>query len=106
MCIRDSTWTGGNVALHVRPEPMVFMDHDTGKSRWLDDNDVRQCGALVLTFVANRAAPAYAPLFSEASASGEFSLDWGFGKRGVVMHYAWATLSPVQGGQLCRFKPG
>ena len=102
----SDTWTGGNLALHLRPEPLVFMDHDTGKSRWLEESDLSQCGALVLTAVANRAAPAYAPLFSQASASGEFSLDWGFGARGQVMHYAWATLSPVQDGQLCRFKPG
>jgi len=102
----SDTWTGGNLALHLRPEPLVFMDHDTGKSRWLQESDLSQCGALVITAVANRAAPAYAPLFSQAGASGEFSLDWGFGARGVVMHYAWAVLSPVQDGQLCRFKPG
>lgn len=100
----SDTWTGGNVALHLRPEPMVFMDNDTGKSRWLKESDLRQCGALVLTAFDNRASPAYASLFSRADASGEFSLDWGFGPRGQVMHYAWAVLSPVQDGSLCRFK--
>ncbi len=102
----SDTWTGGNVALHLRPEPMVFMDHDTGKSRWLDESDLSRCGALVLTAFAERASPAYATLFSRADASGEFSLDWGFGPRGKVMHYAWAVLGPVQDGSLCRFKAG
>ena len=100
----SDTWTGGNVALHLRPEPMVFMDNDTGKSRWLKESDLSQCGALVLTAFSDRASPTYAPLFGRATASGEFSLDWGFGRRGRVMHYAWATLSPVQDGALCRFK--
>lgn len=99
------TWTGGNLALHLRPEPMVFMDHSLYKSRWLRESDITQCGALVLTTIAQRASPAYAPLFSRASATGEFPLDWGFGKRGKMLDYAWAVVSPVQNGRLCRFKP-
>jgi hypothetical protein len=99
------TWTGGNIALHLRPEPMVFIDHSLYKSRWLREDDITQCGALVLTTIAQRASPAYAPLFGRASATGEFLLDWGFGKQGKVLDYAWAVVSPVQGGQLCRFKP-
>jgi hypothetical protein len=98
------TWTGGNLALHLRPEPMVFIDHDTHKSRWLRESDLTECGALVLTTVERRSTPAYAPLFRHASATGEFVLDWGFGERGKVLDYAWAVLTPVQNGRLCRFK--
>ena len=96
------TWTGGNLALHLRPEPMVFIDHDLNKARWLKETDLTQCGALVLTTVAGKSSPAYAPLFQRASAIGEFTLDWGFGARGRLMNYAWAVLTPAQNGPRCR----
>ncbi|WHZ11416.1 MAG: hypothetical protein OJF60_001855 [Burkholderiaceae bacterium] len=100
----SDTWTGGNIALHLRPEPMVFMDHDRRKTPWLSDEDVRRCGALVLVPREKSTNPAYAPLYREAIAQGQTQLDWGFGKRGVVVHYVWAVIRPADDGRLCRFK--
>ncbi|MBS0316091.1 MAG: glycosyltransferase family 39 protein [Proteobacteria bacterium] len=100
----SDTWTGGNIALHLRPEPMVFIDHDPHKSPWLSDRDVHDCGALVLVPQGKSADPAYAPLYREAMAQGQTQLDWGFGKRGIVVHYVWAVIEPADDGRLCRFK--
>ena len=101
----SDTWTGGNLALHLRPEPVVFIDHDTGKSRWVEESDLSQCGALVLTAVTTSTTPAYSSLFSQASATGQLLLHWGHGRRGEEMHYAWAILSPIQNGRPCKFRP-
>lgn len=98
-----NNWLGGNVLLHVRPEPTLLIDNDSLTSPWLSRQDVASCGALVLTTVAEMTLPAYATLFNEATATGTFALNWGHLPRGEVVHYAWAIKSPEQGQPACRF---
>jgi len=83
-------WLGGNVLLHTRPEPTLLIDNDTVISPWVNRHDIASCGALVLTTVADKALPSYADLFSQATATGLFSLAWG----NTTVDYAWAILSP------------
>lgn len=97
-----NNWLGGNVLLHTRPEPTVLIDNDSVTSPWVNRQDVANCGALVLTSVEERALPAYADLFSAASATGQFALNWGHPPRGAVVQIAWAILSPEPTATACR----
>jgi len=96
-------WLGGNVLLHVRPEPTVLIDNDTLISPWVNRQDVASCGALVLVSVEEMALPAYSSLFSKASATGTFTLNWGHPPRGEVVQIAWAIQSPEPNQPPCRF---
>jgi len=96
-------WLGGNVLLHTRPEPTLLIDNDSVISPWVNRQDVANCGALVLTTVADKALPIYADVFRQASATGIFSLTWGRPPRGAVVDYAWAILSPEANAAPCRF---
>jgi len=95
-------WLGGNVLLHTRPEPMVLIDNEDITSPWLNRDDVAACGALVLTSIADKAMPIYADLFKQASATGAFTLNWGYAPHGKIMDYAWAILSPEPNAAPCR----
>lgn len=97
------TWLGGNVLLHTRPEPTLLMDNNTAISPWVHRQDIASCGALVLTELAEKDLPTYSPLFSQATATGTFSLNWGHTSHGQVMQYAWAVLSPEANAAPCRF---
>lgn len=92
-------WLGGNVLLHTRPEPTLLIDNDTVISPWVNRQDVASCGALVLTTVADKALPTYADLFSQASVTGTFALQWG----SEPVQTAWAILSPEANAAPCRF---
>jgi 4-amino-4-deoxy-L-arabinose transferase-like glycosyltransferase len=96
-------WVGGNVLLHVRPEPTLLIDNDTVISPWVSRQDIASCGALVLTTVADKATPVYADLFKQAGSIGKFSIDWGTAPGGKVVSYAWAILSPESNATPCRF---
>ena len=97
----SDVWTGGNVLLHLRPEPSLFIDNNIAESPWVNANDVAACGAFILT-VKSDPNP-YLLLFNQASASGEFSLTWGRAPRGKEVHYAWAIKSAIPGQAACRF---
>lgn len=96
-------WLGGNVLLHVRPEPTMLIDNDPLISPWVNRQDVASCGALVLVSVEERALPTYAALFSTASATGTFALNWGHPPRGEVVQIAWAIQAPEPNQPPCRF---
>ena len=95
-------WLGGNVLLHTRPEPIVLIDNEDITSPWVNRQDVAACGALVLTSIADKTTPTYADLFKQASATGAFTLNWGYAPHGKIMDYAWAILSPEPNAAPCR----
>jgi hypothetical protein len=99
----SDTWTGGNVLLHVRPEPTLFIDNNLEESPWVNAHDVAACGAFIITIKSETLPNAYSILFSQASAKGEFSLAWGHGPRGKDVQYAWAIKPPIPGEANCRF---
>ncbi len=96
-------WNGGNVLLHARPEPTLFIDNNVQESPWVNAHDVAACGAFILTVKPETLPNVYSPLFSQASAKGEFSLTWGRAPQGEILHYAWAIKPPVPGEAACRF---
>jgi 4-amino-4-deoxy-L-arabinose transferase-like glycosyltransferase len=99
----SDTWNGGNVLLHVRPEPIVFIDNNAEESPWVNAHDVAACGAFILTIKPETVPNAYSLLFSQASVKGEFSLAWGHAPRGKDVHYMWAIKPPIPGEAPCRF---
>jgi hypothetical protein len=99
----SDTWTGGNVLLHARPEPTLFIDYDAQASPWVNSHDVAACGAFIIIIKPETDPGDYSPLFSQASAKGEFSLTWGHAPRGKEMHYMWAINPLVPGEETCRF---
>ncbi len=96
-------WTGGNILLHVRPEPTLLIDNTPEESPWVNAHDVAACGAFILTIKSEITPTAYSVLFSQAAAKGEFSLTWGHAPRGKTLHYVWAIMPPVPGETACRF---
>ncbi len=96
-------WLGGNALLHVRPEPTLLIDNNTVISPWVNRDDVASCGALVLTTIADKTSSVYDDLFKQASATGTFTLLWGYPPHGEVVNYAWAILSPRLNAAPCRF---
>ncbi len=92
------TWLAGNVLLHTRPEPTVLLNNDLGISTWLNQQDVANCGAILLTTMQDRSAKPYSALFERAVATGSFPLQWGKSSR----EYAWAILSPESNAKYCR----
>jgi hypothetical protein len=99
----SDAWTGGNVLLHARPEPTLFIDNNVQESPWVNAHDVAACGAFILTIKSETVTKDYSLLFSQASAKGEFSLTWGHAPRGKDMYYMWAIMLPVPGEAACRF---
>ncbi|MDD2660285.1 MAG: glycosyltransferase family 39 protein [Methylococcales bacterium] len=98
----SDTWTGGNVLLHARPEPALFIDNNVQEAPWVNASDVAACGAFIITVKPEMVPNPYSLLFSQASAKGEFSLAWGRPPLGKEMHYMWAIASPVPGAGVCR----
>lgn len=99
----SDTWTGGNVLLHARPEPILLMDNNAEISPWVNANDVAACGAFIITIKSEPISGAYSLLFSQASTKGEFSLAWGRPPLGINVDYMWAIKPPISGGATCRF---
>lgn len=99
----SDVWTGGNVLLHVRPEPTLFIDNNVEEAPWVNARDVDACGALILAVKSEIDSSSYAHLFSQAVQKGEFSLAWGHGARGKELHYIWAIKPRVSGEAVCRF---
>jgi hypothetical protein len=97
-----NTWLGGNVLLHARSELTLLIDNNTVISPWVSRQDVASCGALVLTDV-KKGFTRFAYLFRLASATGTFSLNWGYAPRGEVVQLAWAVLAPEPNQPPCRF---
>jgi hypothetical protein len=97
-----NTWLGGNLLLHARPEPTLLIDNNTVISPWVNHQDVASCGALVLTDV-EKDFTKFTDLFRLASATGTFSLNWGYAPRGEVVQLAWAVLIPEPNQPPCRF---
>ncbi|MFA6051004.1 MAG: glycosyltransferase family 39 protein [Methylobacter sp.] len=101
--IVSDNWAGGNVLLHARPEPTLFIDNNIKESPWVNAHDVATCGAFILTAKSETEPNPYPLLFSQASAKGEFSLTWGHAPRGKEVQYLWAITPPVPGEAPCRF---
>jgi 4-amino-4-deoxy-L-arabinose transferase-like glycosyltransferase len=106
----SDTWMGGNVLLHTRPEPALLMyeptlliNNESAISPWVNLQDVENCGALVLTTIAEKDLPFYSTLFSQATATGTFLLNWGHTPHEETVKYAWAILSPESNHNTCRF---
>ncbi|MGZ8184163.1 MAG: glycosyltransferase family 39 protein [Methylobacter sp.] len=99
----SDAWTGGNVLLHARPEPALFIDNKVQEAPWVNAHDVDACGAFILTAKSETDPNPYALLFSQASVKGEFSLIWGRGARGKEVHYLWAIKPRIPGEASCKF---
>jgi len=101
--IVSNTWIGGNLLLHLRPEPSVFVDYTPIESPWVSSQDLDACGGFIIINKDKYNPQSYRELFKQASVSGEFSIDWGHIPQGRQLHYRWAIKSPQNKGQFCRF---
>jgi len=100
-------WTGGNVLLHMRPEPTLFIDNNVQESPWVNARDVASCGAFIITSKSETVSGTYSRLFSQASVKGEFALAWGSPPLGKDVFYLWAIKPRIPGEAPCRFaSPG
>ncbi|MEI6065863.1 MAG: glycosyltransferase family 39 protein [Methylococcaceae bacterium] len=99
-----NTWLGGNIMLHIRPEPTLLIDNNTIISPWVSRQDIASCGALVLTTGAEKASPDYSALFDPALIIGTFSLPWGHAPQGTVEEYTWAILAPEPNQPACKLR--
>ncbi len=95
-------WSGGNVSLHIRPEPMVLIDNMEEKSPWVTEQDVKFCGAFILVNTAEM-SETYRQLLEHSAIKGEFILPWGFAPKGKDLHYLWAIKPPEASDLGCRF---
>ena len=95
-------WSGGNVSLHIRPEPMVLIDNMEEKSPWVTEQDVKSCGAFILVNTAEM-SETYRQLLEHSAIKGEFILPWGFAPKGKDLHYLWAIKPPEASDLGCRF---
>lgn len=93
------TWLGSNVLLNIRPEPILLIDNNLVISTWTHQQDIANCGALVLTSIEEKNTSTYSVLFNQAVATGTFTLPWG----NLSLEYAWAILPPESGHSTCRF---
>ncbi|CAD6882200.1 hypothetical protein [Methylomonas albis] len=96
------TWLAGNLLLHTRPEPTALLNNDLSISTWLTQQDLKNCGAMVLTTIETRDSSNYSEVFNHAMAAGSFSLLWG----NLPHDYAWAILSPESDAKNCRLNHG
>jgi hypothetical protein len=89
-----SMWDGGNVAHYSFDEPHVLIDGLPRRAPWIDMNDLRVKGAVVVWTVGNTRVmpPQFAAIASGAKVGAPFDLSV---LRGVgTVHVGWAILMP------------
>jgi hypothetical protein len=42
------SFTGGNIAYYASDRPSIYLDGDASKSPWIDENDLRKSGAVIV----------------------------------------------------------
>jgi hypothetical protein len=92
-----SMWDGGNVAHYSseRPQPRVLIDGLPRRAPWIDLDDLRRRGAVVVWTDSNpRVMPsAFAPVAAGAEIGTPFDLPAHRG--GAITHVGWAVLKPM-----------
>ncbi|WP_028310114.1 glycosyltransferase family 39 protein [Derxia gummosa] len=100
------TWLAGNIAIHRKPVPAVFIDADPLKAPWTGDADVAGCGALVVIDDSRTGEggdlpdPRVVALFERGGEHGEFTAPWG-GRKARPVRVRWAVVEP-EPGRVCR----
>jgi hypothetical protein len=89
-----SMWDGGNLAHYSPDQPQVLIDGLPGRAPWIDLNDLRAKGAMVVWTDSN---PARLPApFADIAGSAELGAPFDLPpRRGYgVVHVGWAILKP------------
>lgn len=106
-----SMWNGGNIAHYAPTHPRVLIDGNPKRAPWIDLEDLRRHGAIVVWTLQE--SPAYMPSFfqpiaDDAEVQRPIKLPMRIGKGQVT--FGWALLRPVPPGTpvkppLGRLKP-
>ncbi len=87
------TWLAGNIGFYSPDRPSVFIDADSRRSPWIDPEDVRRAGAIIVWSIKRRGEtipPALAQAFPDAQEQPPFDLR----AAGREPRIGWATLLP------------
>src|SRR5690606_6844245 len=97
--VASDTWLGGNIALNSGPDVQVFINGRAEESPWLDVDEARRCGILVVySRVARRGgepAPELLALAQSAKWSGLAQQRWS-SERSPLIDLNWAILPPEE----------
>jgi 4-amino-4-deoxy-L-arabinose transferase-like glycosyltransferase len=89
-----SMWDGGNLAHYSPDQPQVLIDGLPQRAPWIDLNDLRKKGAMVVWTGSDAAhlPPDFAPIAGNADVGAPFNLPMrrGYGE----VHVGWAILKP------------
>jgi 4-amino-4-deoxy-L-arabinose transferase-like glycosyltransferase len=89
-----SMWDGGNLAHYSPDQPQVLIDGLPQRAPWIDLNDLRAKGAIVVWTESDprQLPPQFAPVAGNAEVGAPFDLPMrrGYGE----VHVGWATLKP------------
>jgi 4-amino-4-deoxy-L-arabinose transferase-like glycosyltransferase len=89
-----SMWDGGNLAHYSPDQPRVLIDGLPSRAPWIDLNDLRKKGAMVVWVGGDTAHPPpdFAPIAGNAEVGTPFDLPMrrGYGE----IHVGWAVLKP------------
>jgi 4-amino-4-deoxy-L-arabinose transferase-like glycosyltransferase len=89
-----SMWDGGNLAHYSPDQPQVLIDGDPARAPWIDLDDLREKGAVVVWTEGDKAAlPArFAAVASDAAVGAPFDLPM---RRGAgTVDVGWAIVKP------------
>ena len=89
-----STWDGGNAAHYSPYQPQVLIDGEPARAPWIDLNDLRRDGAIVVWTQSDPKVlpPQFAAIAPNAEIGAPFDLPM---RRGIgVVHVGWAILKP------------
>lgn len=95
------TWLAGNVSVRSQHQPLVFIDADPGKSPWIRESMLNDCGALVVVDrrdLANPLDPRVSDLLARASSSGSLQIPWTRRETGPQLEVEWAIVAPQRAG--------
>ncbi len=89
-----SMWDGGNLAHYSPDQPQVLIDGEPGRAPWIDLDDLRKDGAMVVWTQGNLTAlpPQFAAIAANAAVGAPFDLPMRRGPGEV--HVGWAILKP------------
>ena len=89
-----SMWDGGNLAHYSPDQPRVLIDGEPARAPWIDLNDLRKDGAVVVWTQSDPKAlpPQFAAIAPNAEVGAPFDLPM---RRGYgAVHVGWAILKP------------
>ncbi len=89
-----SMWDGGNVAHYSPDQPQVLIDGEPARAPWIDLNDLRKDGAVVVWTQSDPKVlpPQFAAIAPNAEIGAPFDLPM---RRGYgAVHVGWAILKP------------